>query len=371
MILEIDWAVFFSKHLSSIIAGIGLFLVLIAVILNFFQSNSYKKTKIALLITIIIGVILLIIGIATNKKWAEILSYLGVIISIYGFISLITNCFKTKLEKSKIIISAIIFFLGLFSLIFGLIYFGKYFIVLRAFAILMLIAALISLIIIYDERKETSRLKTKDISIVGILGALGVISMLIGIPIMPVAGFDFLKLNFCLVVLVCTLLLFDFRTAVAVAFVSNFIDGLLKPGIIFLLDQGINFVASILFLIPIYFLVSYTKKRITSEIPHKNTLTILFCAISTLSTTVLMIFINYFIVIPIYDKAYSGFISDALLKIHSNKFLATIMIFGTFNIIKWTCVSIVISLIYNKFIKFKKSISYEELLAEELEKSIL
>jgi len=371
MILKIDWAIFLNKNLSSIIAGIGLFLVLIAVILNFFQNKCSKKSKISLITTIVIGTLLVITGIVTNKKWAEILAYLGVILSILGFIALMVNIFKTTREKIKIILSMVVLLLGLFSLILGLFNIEKYLLVLSVFGVLLLISCLISYFIIYDERKEISKFQTKNIAVVGILGALGVISMLIGIPIMPVLGFDFLKLDFCLVVLVCVLLLFDFKTAVAVAFVSNLIDGLLKPGVIYLLDQGINFVASTLFLIPIYFLVAYTKKRINSEITHKNILTILFCAISTISTTILMIFINYFVVIPIYDNATGNAISTGLLQINNNKFLATIMIFGTFNIIKWTCVSIVISLIYNRFIKFKKSICYEELLAEELEKSIL
>jgi len=371
MFLSIDWTAFFDKHLSSIIAGIGLFLVLIAVILNFFQSNCSKKVKISLVTTFIIGIILLAIGIITNTKWPEILSYLGVIISIYGFVALITNSFKNKIDRDKIVIYSIVLSLGLLALIFGLINFSKYLIVLRAFGILLAISCLISFFIIYDDKKEISRFKTKNVTLVGILGALGVISMLIGIPIMPVLGFDFLKLDFCLVVLVCTLLLIDFKTAIAVAFVANLVDGLLKPGVIFLLDQGINFIASTLFLIPIYFLVSYSKKRLNSEIPHKTVLTILYCTIATISTTILMILINFFIVIPIYDAAFGGAISLALNPINENKFIATIIVFGSFNIIKWTCVSLVISLIYNRFIKFKKTICYEEMLTEELEKSIL
>lgn len=372
MLISINWLNFFDKHISSIIAGLGVFLIIISVILNFLQNSSSKNNKIYLLVTFIVGFILLTVGVATNKKWAEILSYLGVIVTVFGFINLITSIFNLQKTKRKIILNSIILAFGVVILGVGILNFNDYQLVVKAFVILIIISCLISFIIIVDERKNISKLKTKNITIVGVLGALGVISMLIGIPIMPVAGFDFLKLDFCLVVVVCTLLLFDFKTAVAVAFISNLVDGLLKPGVIFLLDQGVNFIASTLFLIPFYFLVEYSKKRIDSETPHKVSVTIFYCVIATISTTVLMILINYFVIIPIYDAAiFDGGLVAMLLLINGNKFIATLIIFGTFNIMKWTAVSLVISLIYSRFLKFKMSIYYEESLNEELKKSIL
>jgi riboflavin transporter FmnP len=149
---------------------------------------------------------------------------------------------------------------------------------------------------------------------------------------MPMA--PYLKVELSALIVFMTLLWFDFKTAVIVSLLTNIIH-FFMPGsvqLIPLLDEMVNFLATMLFLAPTAIFLN--KKNLDKE--KKGFSILLFTLIGFVSTVVLMVLFNQYINLPLVYNIQMSF----------NEVVA---IFGIFNIIKWGINVLVINLTWKRF----------------------
>ncbi len=183
-------------------------------------------------------------------------------------------------------------------------------------------------------QKDTVKTKvtTHKIAIQGILVGFASVLMLISFPVMPLA--PWLKVELSALIIFMTLIWFDFKTAVMVSFVTNIVHFFLPSSapVIPLLDEMINFLATMIFILPTALLL---KKR---NIEEGNGLVyiIILTGLGFISTVVIMVLFNQFINLPyIYEINIS--------------FKEVLAIYGVFNIIKWGINALVINLTWKRF----------------------
>ena len=183
-------------------------------------------------------------------------------------------------------------------------------------------------------QKDTVKTKvtTHKIAIQGILVGFASVLMLISFPVMPLA--PWLKVELSALIIFMTLIWFDFKTAVMVSFVTNIVHFFLPSSapVIPLLDEMINFLATMIFILPTALLL---KKR---NIEEGNGLIyiIILTGLGFISTVVIMVLFNQFINLPyIYEINIS--------------FKEVLAIYGVFNIIKWGINALVINLTWKRF----------------------
>jgi riboflavin transporter FmnP len=141
-----------------------------------------------------------------------------------------------------------------------------------------------------------------------------------------------------------------------VSLITNLVDSIVNPGLILFMDQGINFTATMVFLIPLVF--AFRKFATTKEehdvLPVGKVL--LFGGISILITSVVMVLINLLVVIPVYDSLLDNFVSKIIGAVSSHYYLVVITIFGLFNIVHWGLIALAIVLFGNRLMRVKQYI---------------
>lgn len=190
--------------------------------------------------------------------------------------------------------------------------------------------SLVSYILVRDRQNKGQEKKNtpKKIATLGIIVGLASVLMLFSIPIFPLA--PFLKLELSGLIIFMVLLWFDYRSAIIVSLLTNLIHvympSLTAPVIMFL-DEGINFIATMVFITPSAILITNLKN---GHIPSKKQ--VIICTIvGVLLTSIFMTLYNAYFNLPVVYKM-SWPLKDV------------VKIFTTFNIIKWGAVALVINL---------------------------
>ncbi len=196
-------------------------------------------------------------------------------------------------------------------------------------AVYCIFAAVIHLV---DGKKgKHSVMTTRKLAFLGIIVGLASVLMLLGFPVMP--GFIFLKVEISGVIFFMTLLWFDLKTATLVSLITNFVHVFMpgSPPVILFLDEGINFVATMIFLLPAAFLIDkqhLQEKNCTRRIFWVSLTSVIF-------TTIFMTLYNAFINLPLVYRMDMGFIE-------------VLEVFGVFNLIKWGVVAVIINLVWRR-----------------------
>ena len=187
-----------------------------------------------------------------------------------------------------------------------------------------------------NKHRVKSPLSTRKIAFLGILVGLASALMLLGFPIIP--GFIFLKVELSGLIILMAFLWFDFRTALLVSLLTNFIHVFLPgtPPLILFLDEGVNFIATVVFLAPI---AIFLKRDQLME--KKQTIRfLLISSAGVLFTTIVMTLYNYFINLP-------------LIYSWPMPFNQVVAVFGLFNLIKWGLVALVVNLTWRRLYSLK------------------
>jgi len=201
--------------------------------------------------------------------------------------------------------------------------------------IIVIATYLLGLLVVFKlNQKDTIKRKmtTQKIAIQSILVGIASVLMLISFPVMPAA--PYLKVELSALIIFMTLIWFDFKTAVLVSFITNVVHFFLPSSapIIPFLDEMINFLATMLFILPTALLFKKEK------IQEKNSVlyVIFLTGLGFLTTVVLMVLFNQFINLPyIYGI--------------NMTFTQVLTIFGVFNIIKWGLNAVFINLTWKRF----------------------
>jgi len=206
----------------------------------------------------------------------------------------------------------------------------------------LLIGYSLIMFLIYLLRKKNenkSKINTKMTAFLGIIVGMASVLMVLGFSIIP--GFIFLKVEFSALVIFVTLLWFDFKTAVIVSLLTNILHFLMPgtPPLIPLLDEMVNFLATMIFFMPIA--IYLNKHRKTGKISNMSIfwLTVL----GVVLTTVLMVLFNQYINLPIIYKI-------------NMSFKEVLTVFGIFNLIKWGLNALLINLTWKRFYSLKTNI---------------
>ncbi len=179
--------------------------------------------------------------------------------------------------------------------------------------------------------KTPKTLSTRKVAFLGILIGLASALMLLGFPIMPAA--PYLKVEVSGLIVFMALLWFDWKTAVVVSLYTNFIHVFL-PGsapVIIFLDEGVNFIATMVFILPMAVFLNRTKLTVSKKISP----ILLISIIGVIFTAIVMTLYNAFINLP-------------LIYGWPMPFWTVVEIFGVFNLIKWGFVAIVINLTWKR-----------------------
>jgi riboflavin transporter FmnP len=226
------------------------------------------------------------------------------------------------------------------------------------FILLGIIAGFVIYLILKDIRHDgsVSQHTTKSIAVIGVLAAVSSVLMLLGFPIVPVAGFDFLKIEFSVLFIFLVFIWFDFKSAIIVSLITNLVNSIIQPGLIPFMDQSINFIATMVFLIPLVFAFRkcVVNKKENDVLPVRKML--ILGVLSMLLTTVVMVIINLLLIIPVYDNLYYGGVSKAIYAVSSNYYLVVFSIFGGFNIVHWGLIALAIAIFGNRLMKVKQYI---------------
>lgn len=225
-------------------------------------------------------------------------------------------------------------------------------------ALLFVIAAVVIYYIRIDlkEQGEVKTSSTRNIAILAIMAALSTLAMSLGFPIIPAV--PFLKVEFSVLFIFLVFIWFDFKSAIIVSVITNIIHALISDSVILFLDEGINFLATMIFLIP--FVIAFRKyclggrsKEVSCELNLPVKRLILTGIISVLITAFVMIIINLVVIIPLYNKMLGGAIDGLLKGIHDNKYIAVLISFGPFNLIHWGLVAILIVIFGPRLVKIR------------------
>lgn len=206
--------------------------------------------------------------------------------------------------------------------------------VLFAFSLIMLIVHLWK-----QKQEKKTKLNTKMTAFLGIIVGMASVLMILGFSVIP--GFLFLKVEFSALIIFMTLLWFDFKTAVIVSLLTNILHFLMPgtPPLIPLLDEMVNFLATMIFILPT---AIFLKKHKLNE-PKSNLSILWFSIIGVASTTVLMVLFNQYINLPLIYNI-------------DMTFTQVLTVFGIFNLIKWGLNAILINLTWKRFYSIRSSV---------------
>lgn len=281
-----------------------------------------------------------------TENYKEILiSLVFVMISMVILFLLATS--KSKAKGRQIAVGSIITFLILGGLNYVLIknmdipteieFSEKYVLIISPILRLILTnIALLSLysLVIYNvfnsNLKVKEKLTTSKIAFLGIIVGVSSILMIFSLPIFPPA--PFLKVEISALIIYMVFLWFGIKNAIIVSLLTNFIHVFMPgtPPIIPFLDEGINFIATMAFILPSYI---YFKHHDVEKVNNREITILTLTGIAV--TTVFMVLYNAFFNLPVVYG----------LKM---TILQVFLIFGSFNILKWGLVSLSIMLLWKK-----------------------
>lgn len=180
-------------------------------------------------------------------------------------------------------------------------------------------------------KNKTQALSTRKVAFLGILIGLASALMLLGFPILPNA--PYLKVEISGLIVFMALLWFDWKTALVVSLYTNFVH-VFMPGsipVILFLDEGVNFIATTVFILPMAIFLN--KSKLTEK--RKISPVLIISLIGVVFTTVVMTLYNAFINLP-------------LIYGMDMPFSTVFKLFGVFNLVKWGFVAIAINLTWRR-----------------------
>ncbi|CAD5902057.1 Riboflavin transporter [Carnobacterium maltaromaticum] len=177
------------------------------------------------------------------------------------------------------------------------------------------------------------KIKTRNITFIGILSALGYVFMLFSFPVLPM--FSYLKIDFSDVAVIIGMYIISPMAGVCIALIKTVLHFLFTGGdIANLIGDITSFIASLSVTLPFYY---FTKNKLSQR-------NILFGGLtSTLSLTVILALANYFVITPLYLSILNMDFGMPTLK------LITISIIP-FNLIKGLILSVVFLIILTKLV---------------------
>ena len=199
----------------------------------------------------------------------------------------------------------------------------------------IILAVYFLILFINAKLRKSGRLKkpisTRKIAFLGIIVGLASALMLLSVPIIP--GMHFLKVELSGLIIFMTLLWFDFKTAVIVSLITNFIHVFMPgtPPLIPFLDEGVNFIATMVFILPTALFIR--KRNLAGT--EKRLVIIGTVIVSAIITSVVMVLYNQFVNLPIIYKI-------------EMPFQSVLEIFGVFNLIKWGLNALTIILLWKR-----------------------
>ena len=168
-----------------------------------------------------------------------------------------------------------------------------------------------------------------------VLASMATLLQLLEIPIIPT--FSFLKIDFSDIPVLVGFFIYGPMSGILVALIRSFLHsiytGLMPPNIV---GDIASFLASNIFCLPIFYFFKHNKFKYNR---------IFGMVISTLSLTIFMSIVNYFILTPLYLKIY-GVTTQQLLGVTMTRYIAIGII--PFNLIKGSIISTVFLLVYFK-----------------------
>lgn len=176
--------------------------------------------------------------------------------------------------------------------------------------------------------------KTQTMVTTALLASFSYVLLFLEIPVLP--GFDWLKLDFSDIPILIGSFILGPLPAIMVAFIRSLLNFLVKGGgnILSLIGNTTGFLASVIFMLPIY-------KMVKKENSNKNL--IIGMLISSVSLIVFMSIANYFVITPMYIS---------VLGIDFGISVQEMVLYGIipFNIIKSIIVSVVFFVTYKKLL---------------------
>ncbi len=172
--------------------------------------------------------------------------------------------------------------------------------------------------------------KSKKLILIGVFVALSIILQRISFPIIPIA--PYLKLEFSSIPIIVIAIVINLKYAILATFIVNSLDFFINGSLTGLpIDQSVNVIAIILFMMCMHYFLSCNKKLLSVVVP-------------VLTNVVILTLLNYVFITPLYFS---------ILKIPlPNQFLIwTVNVYGVFNLIKWGLISGSYMLIHKSYIK--------------------
>lgn len=207
-------------------------------------------------------------------------------------------------------------------------------------ALIILAFVVLGYLLTVKSTKVHEKVSVSTVAILGLLTALASVLMLFGIPIFP--NDPYLKLEVSALIYFMVLLWFGVKPTIVVVFLTNIIHAIMPsitPPLIPFLDEMVNVIAVFAFLLPSF--IAFRKLQ-KDEVPSLEKV-IITSIIGVLFTTVFMVLYNHFVNLPlIYGMDLS--------------FSKVLAVFGSFNLIKWTTVSIAVALLYRRIDTLKNQI---------------
>jgi len=197
-------------------------------------------------------------------------------------------------------------------------------------ALILLVYAVIALFLVkfHVSVARTKEPRTRRIAFLGIVVGLASALMLLGFPIIP--NFYFLKVELSGLIIFMTLLWFDWKTAALVSVATNFINVFMPgtPPVIMFLDQGVNFIATMIFLLP---------AALTLRPGHQSK-----------KGLVLAVSLTGVVVVTVMMTLYNAFVNLPLIYHITMPFSTVMAVFGVFNAVKWGIVALAVSLTWKR-----------------------
>ncbi|MDR2277462.1 ECF transporter S component [uncultured Vagococcus sp.] len=176
--------------------------------------------------------------------------------------------------------------------------------------------------------------KTQKMVTISLLASFSYLLLFLEIPVLP--GFDWLKLDFSDIPVLIGSFVLGPVPAIIIAFIRSLLNFLIKGGgnILSLIGNTTGFLASVIFMFPIY-------KMVKKENTNKNLFIGMF--ISSISLIVFMAIANYFVITPMYIK---------VLGMDFGISIEQMVLYGIipFNVIKSIAVSVVFFATYKKLV---------------------
>lgn len=144
---------------------------------------------------------------------------------------------------------------------------------------------------------------TKEIVLVAIIGAISFILMFVGFPIIP--ALPYLKIDFSLIPILLVAFVNGPKSAIGASLIANIMHYVYTGGEMGIpIGDGTSFIANVAYILPIYFLLKDQMQAAYSTGSHgqerNRTKTFGAYLLGTISLTIVMTILNYFIITPFY-----------------------------------------------------------------------